>query len=245
MLLLALSCALRGVEGTRLAPEDPVMLGWRLVPGQELSYAFTTTHTVDDQSLVREEHWTYLVRDVDAEGVAYLEGRLTAFGVQGVEDADEAREAEEARLAEAPVGLSLAMDGRVVDLHGQSWGDQLVHRVLAVKLADVAVTVGDSWEDPAVVRPLVDVLPVGVDVALEASQTFEGLYARGGRVQARVRTRAALSADRAELPGIWVQGDAWWDLQAGQLASRTLELSLLGQDGGDPGVLTLEARQLR
>ncbi len=245
MLLLALSCALRGLEGTRLAPEDPVLLGWRLVPGQELAYAFTTTHTLDELSVTREEHWSYLVRDVDADGVAYLEGRLTAFGVQGVEGAAEAQEAEEARLSEAPVALSLAMDGRLVDLHGQSWGDQLVHRMLAVKLSETAVTVGDAWEDPAVVRPLVDVLPVGVDVALEASQTFEGLYARGGRVQTRLRTRAALSADRAELPGIWVQGDAWWDLQDGQLASRTLQLSLLGQDGGDPGVLTLEARQLR
>jgi len=245
VLPLLLSCALRGLEGTRLAPEDPVLLGWRLVPGQELDYAFTTTHTVDEEAVVREEHWSYLVRDVDIDGVAYLEGRLTAFGVEGVAEAAEAVAQEEARLAAEPVGLSLAMDGRLVELHGQGWGDQLVHRLLAVKLSADAVTPGATWEDPAVARPVVDLLPLGLEIALEATQTFEGIYARGGRVQALLRTRAAVSADRADLPGVWVHGDAWWDLEAGTLASRTLELSLLGHEGGDPGVLTLEARALR
>ena len=83
--LSLLSCGLRdGVQGERAARNkgpralpiaEPMVLGWRLVPGDQLVYDHSVIWQANPkESSRRVERWTYLVRDVDPQGIATLEG---------------------------------------------------------------------------------------------------------------------------------------------------------------------------
>ena len=68
-------------SGEELRVPDEAALGWRLVPGQEISYAHTARLIRGGDEFSRTEHWSYLVREVNDDGVALLEGRATGLGV--------------------------------------------------------------------------------------------------------------------------------------------------------------------
>ena len=226
-------------------------LGWRLVPGQAMHYAFTTTHRRPGEERGRREHWSYLVRDLDDEGVLYLEGRLTGFGAGIVEGppVDEAalraaEAAERERLSAQVLGLELSMDGRL-RVHRGDWGDTLPHRLLGLRLPVEPVAPGDEWSDPAAARPFADLLPVGVDLEVAATNRLEGIYDVDGRPAARISTRGAVRPTRRDLDsGIWVQGESWWDLQSGWLIERTLTLRMLDMPADGPGELALRAERV-
>ena len=236
-LLLGLAgCA--GRAGARSGLElGEVTLGWRLVPGMELTYACTTTYTQDQQrveELARVEHWSYLVRDLDETGVASLEGRLTAFGagltVDGLEvGADQLAEgeAEEVeRLSALTVELALAMDGRAQVTTG-SWADRLPHRQLGLTLPEIPVSVGDAWPDPSAARPYADLLPMGLELEISATSRLEDVVLRDGLTQAKIVTEGYVRpSDTSQAGGVFLDGAAWWDLRSGRLIERTLTLTL-------------------
>ena len=67
LLLSFLSGCAHFSESAGLSPplESPQIatLGWRLVPGQSLSYAHRVRLLRGQDEVGREEHWTYLVRE--------------------------------------------------------------------------------------------------------------------------------------------------------------------------------------
>ena len=252
-LLLCTSC--RPPEAWRpdlIAPESVVM-GWRFVPGTSLTYALTSRYDTQSTEHVRTEQWSYLVREVDSEGMAELEATLVGFGAEfrdaDVERNEEALETaidlERERLSEAPTTFTLSMDGRMEILEG-SWADRVPHRLLGLLLPERELRPGENWSDPAVSRAYADLLPVGMELELSGTHRLEGLYDRDGRIQARIRTQGAVRPVDSTNPGtLWLKGDTWWDLQGGYLAERTMEVSLLGARTDEPGPLKLEARRIR
>jgi hypothetical protein len=237
----------QGAEPQPLPQAEPVVLGWRLVPGEHLAYSLTSTWTSDGQVHSRLEHWDYAVSSLDQDR-SLLRGRLQALGAEVLLEGepstlglDEAREAEKARLA-TPVELTLAMDGRLVELRGAGWADALPHRLLALQLDHGAVEPGTRWPDPVVARPYAELLPPQVDVVVEGYETFEGLFEIDGRIYARIATRGAVRPVEPSVPGVWISGEAWWDVQAGQLDRRELRVTL--DDEGEPGVLELAIERL-
>ncbi len=227
--LLAIGCAGRRAP----APEEgATILGWRLVPGMELSYAFDSTYLNGGEGVERLERWSYLVRAVDERGAARLEGRLTGFGA-GVSlggvyldaaQVESGRRREVERLAEEPAELSLSMDGRV-QIGWGSWADRLPHQLLGLPLPERPVLPGDTWASPAVLRPYADLLPVGLELELSATSRLEAIAVRDGITQARISTSGELRPADAELTGgVALRGEAWWDLRAGRLTERSAEL---------------------
>ncbi len=237
----------QGAEPQILAQADPVVLGWRLVPGEHLRYALTSTWTSAEQVHTRVEHWDYTVSTIDSD-LSLLRGRLEALGAEVLLEGqpttlglEEARESEKQRMSR-PIELTLAMDGRLVALEGAGWSDALPHRLLALRLEHEAIEPGARWPDPVIARPYAELLPPQVDLVVEGYETLEGLYQVDGRIQARVTTRGAVRPVDPTIPGVWISGEAWWDLQSGQLTSRTLRVTL--DDEGEPGLLELSVERL-
>ncbi|MCB9760026.1 MAG: hypothetical protein H6739_09355 [Alphaproteobacteria bacterium] len=252
MLLLLLACVAPTALPEPLPSPGPVVLGWRWVPGDTLRFAMETRFIDGGSTVTRVEHWDYLVREVDDEGIATLEGRLTGIGAQlereGVvaegEDFEAARQAEKARLSEVTLSMSIAMDGRLVSLDGLDWADALPHRLLALQLPQDPVEPGARWPDPVVARPYADLVPVELDVVVEGHEMYEGLYDRSGAVHAHLRTEAAVWPSDPQAPGVNLQGEVWWDLHAGQLRERRLEATLTKVPTGEAGALVIEARRI-
>ena len=251
MILVLLSCGPKTPEVTgpvALEP-TPVLLGWRMVPGDAHRYALTTSWGAGREEVLRVEHWDYLVREVDEQGVATLEGGLVALGAEVLREGEAyeqgleaAREAEKERLE--TVTLRIARDGRLVELEGLGWADALPHRLLALQLADQEVTAGDRWPDPVLARPYTELMPVELDVTVEGYETFEGLYQVDERVLAKLSTRGAVKPDQMGAPEIWLSGETWWDPVDGVIDSRSLAASL-GNVRGEPGTLQLSVERIR
>jgi len=249
-LLGLLACT--GSGGLESLPGTDTVLGWRLVPGQQLRYRLTTTWEAEDQNRARVEDWTYTVTGVDGRGVAELVGRLTAFGValdQGGEALTEdryarAREAERDRRGAEPVGLVLSMDGRLVDVAAGEWSDALPHHVLGLRLPESAVAPGASWPDPTLARPFADLWPPTVDLEVDGHHTLEGLYREAGVPLAKLVSQGAAGPGAGDLPPIRLEGEAWWDLRVGRLASRSLAVTWETGDGAGPGTLLLDLKHV-
>ncbi len=231
---------------------DAVGLGWRLVPGMELTYACATTYRSGGEEVSRVEHWSYLVRDLDGGGVAQLEARLTGFGAGlslgglplDAEYLDAPRQDEVARLSAAPVEVTLSMDG-VARAERGSWSDRLPHRMLGLALPTAAVSPGQSWPDPGLTRAVADLLPAGLELDLESRSVLEAVEVRDGLTQARVSTDGHIYPADPKLPGgVSVAGEAWWDLRAGQLTERTLTLTTQG-DTAEPERLEVTLRLIQ
>ena len=252
-LLLLVACRPPEAWRPALIPPESVVMGWRLVPGTSLTYALTSRYDTDSTERVRTEQWSYLVRDVDAEGKAELEATLVGFGAElreaGVSpDAgtlETAIDRERERLSDTTTTFTLSMDGRLEILEG-SWADRVPHRLLGLILPERELRPGENWSDPTVSRAYADLLPVGMELELSGTHRLDGLYDRDGRIQARIRTQGAVRPVDSTNPGtLWLKGDTWWDLQGGYLEERTLEVSLLGARADEPGPLKLEARRIR
>lgn len=254
MLLMWMACFGRAdvaVEPQALAEQGPVTLGWRLVPGQILRYELTTETRTGPDTVLRVEHWDYLVTQVDDDGVASLKGSLVALGAELARDGtpqyqglDPARDDERERLGQATVELELAMDGRLVALHGLDWADALPHRLLALRLQEGETLPDARWPDPVLARPYAALMPVGLELTVEGYETFDGIYQDGDQVLAHITTRGAVKPDTMGAPEVWISGDAWWDTMDGAIERRSLVVSLANVQG-EPGDLALSVARVR
>lgn len=244
-----LSCGLRQRGPKPLPISEPMVLGWRLVPGDQLVYDHSVTWSASEaESTRRVERWTYLVREVDAQGVATLEGSLTALGVEHIADGEVSPEPllalalsqEKERLSQDAVVLELAMDGRLVSLSGMSWSDSLSHRLLGLQLSGEGVSALSSWPDPVLARPYADLLPMSLDVEVSGSQQLVGLFDDDGELRVSLLSEGLVRTTDGAGPQVLLSGSGWWDPLAGRLVSRELLVSVAKLDGTDPGTLKIE-----
>lgn len=253
-LLLTLACVRPAPGPELLAEPGPVLLGWRFIPGDVLRLRLETRFAEGAQVLQRQEEWDYMVTEVDPAGGARLRAHLTGLGARverdgepvAGEDFEAAREAEKQRLAGHELSMQLTQDGRLVSLEGVEGADALPHRLLALQLSPETVQPGDRWPDPALARPYAELMPVGMDVRVEAYEQLEGLYARGGSVQAHLATEGGVTpTEEQDGPRLRMEGEAWWDLQAGLLVERRLAITLEGLSTGEAGALEMNLSRAR
>jgi hypothetical protein len=226
----------------------------------ELRYRIRTAHSFGKDSVSRMETWTYLVRSIDEnQGVYDLEARLddldAAISAEGEDisrsELAKAIRAERRRLDSEPLALTLSMDGRMDEVATESWADSMPHRLLALKLPDGPVRVGDRWNDAATARSFSDLLPAEQEVEIAGTEQLEVLswsalhhpvlhpHHTEQHLDAGIRTGAAVVPRDSDLPAIDIDGLTSWDLDAGVLQSRTLEIRERG------GALPIEHGSLR
>lgn len=258
MIGLALSLALLSCGGQRgmvfgnkgpksLAITDPMVLGWRLVPGDQLVYDHSVLwQSSPQESTRRVERWTYLVRDVDDQGVATLEGSLNALGVEHIVQGQVTPEPmlalalaeEKERLSQDSVNIQLAMDGRLIGVTGVPWSDSLSHRLLGLQLSGEGITEQSTWPDPVLARPYADLLPMSLDVEVSGSHTVAGLYDDQGELRLSLVSEGLVRSTSGG-PQVELQGQSWWDPQTGRLVSRTLTAQIGNLSTTDPGTLEI------
>ncbi|TVQ92535.1 MAG: hypothetical protein EA397_06925 [Deltaproteobacteria bacterium] len=205
------------------------------------------------------QRWSYLIRDVDPLGHAFLEGRLIGAGGH-IQDRltpspppslDPALEA--ARQGRA-VSLSLRVDGRLLpstDARCESVGsvraacfeDQLVHHLLAGSLPRRRVELHEPWPDPELTAPFEALLPPtsGQQISatarmVEIDHDDAGLPLVLLSNRGKIRTAAG--------PSIRIEGRSTWDPLLGRLIRRNLTVSLAGLGGEGPGLLHLQIQRL-
>jgi hypothetical protein len=217
----------------------------------ELTYRLTMRHVQGSETVVRQETWTYLVRDVDDLGTSTLEGRIVDLEARIEEDGEVidpdrvhgAVAAERDRLAADPVAFTLSMEGRIATIDAPSWADGLPHRLLGLLLPTGPVHEGDRWPDPAAGRPFVDLVPAGLAVDVNGAQRLQALAWTGHRhgwrqrgpwhLDAAISTEAIVRPEDARLPTMVLAGDATWNLDLGRLESRAMRVEERG--GTSPG----------
>jgi len=208
-----------------VVPDGPITLGWRWVPGERLAIRSVTRREANGRTSSRAEEWAWLVRDVDGDGVATLEGRLTGFGggvaVDGVPAPDDdlatALAVERAR-ADRVVVLRLGLDGGLVHLDAMAFDEALPHRLFALRVPVVPVVPHDEWPLPGLMRPFQGLLPGDADETSHAFGRLVEMSARDGQVVATLETTG--STRTATGPAVHVSGTAEWDAGRGGLLRR-------------------------
>ena len=206
-----------------------VVFGWRLALGEQFTYALTTRLTSGENETVRQEHWTYSVRDVDEFGVFTLRGIMSAFGVNsrlnGVETTPSNMQAATAleleRLSQLEVTMGLSINGGVSWSEGLEWADNLPHTLLGLPLPERAVAPGSMWSDPSGLRPLSGVFPDDLVVDIEEIHQFEGLIDVDGDLRATILTEGTVRSGELLVPVVRVEGRSEWSLSRGILMNRT------------------------
>jgi hypothetical protein len=194
----------------------------------ELVYRSVVRRASAGVDISRAEEWSYLVRDLDADGVATLEGRLTGFGtgaeVEGTSVPDERMESgratERERMA-APITLRLGMDGRLVACSAATFSDSLVHCMLGLRIPPIRVLPHDEWAIPGLAQPFADLLPPDLELDVECTARLMELHHRDEALAAEIETTGALRARGG--PAVHLSGMASWDAERGVLAHRELQ----------------------
>ncbi|MBN2798909.1 MAG: hypothetical protein JXX28_07145 [Deltaproteobacteria bacterium] len=214
------------------APEGPLVLGWRWVPGQQRYYGLTTERFARAGVSRRVERWRYLVQAVSGEGVATLAASLLEVdaGRAGAPPPPEAL--VDLRRRSAPEAtLQLGMNGRLARLPTQELEASLPHRLLALRLPDHPVHLGASWPDLELGSLLASLLPQRLDPHTR-SQVHLVQFDLGERgATAILRSEIAVSSDAGA--SLELSGESVWDANRGLLLRRTLAgRSSIG--GADP-----------
>ena len=251
LLLSFLSGCVHLSESVGLSPtleaHESVTLGWRLVPGQSLSYAHRVRLLRGQDEVGREEHWTYLVREVNPQGVALLEGRLTGFGALFASEEGRLSSAildpivslERKTMEDARVWIRLSQSGQIQSIEGLSWEQTLSHTLLGLAFPGKTVGPGKEWSDPAMLSPLLNLVSPRVAVMPVGKQVLMDLGTRK-RVSARVLSEGSLVLGGEDVPALALSGESFWDLEHGALISRQLNLSLRQYDADFGSRLILE-----
>ncbi len=218
----ALAAPLRRAEPAPGLPEGRITLGWRWLPGATWTYRFVTEREVGGSLTQRAEAWRYLVREVDGDGVATLEGRLVGFGGLGSEGGSGARLTRaEQRAIDRPIWLQIGMDGRTVGLEDVSFADALPHRLLGVGLPATPVDRSDTWPLPDLIRAFRVLVPLALEVETRSAARLLEVYAEGARTVTEIETTATLRTRAG--PGVHLSGTVAWDASRGGLLRRTLQ----------------------
>jgi hypothetical protein len=238
-------------ESVGLSPPSEALqsatLGWRLVPGQSLSYAHRVRLLRGQEEVGREEHWTYLVKEVSPQGVALLEGRLTGFGaLYASEDGRLSSELldpivaiERKKMEDARVWIRLSRSGQIQSIEGLPWQQTLCHGLLGLVFPLNPIEPGDGWSDPAMLAPFLNLVSPRVAVIPVGKQVLMDLGTRT-REETRVLSEGSLILGGEDVPSLALSGEALWDLQQGALNSRRLNLSLRQYDADFGSRLFLE-----
>lgn len=254
-LIVLLGCAHLSDSGPQRSvhssPESAV-IGWRLVPGQELSYSHTVRLVRGTNEVSRTEHWSYLVREVDEEGSALLEGRLTGLGALIQNEGELARgegfetlmRNESDRISDSKVWVTLSIDGRILAVDGLDWSEGLVHRALGLNFPADPVEPGSVWPDPESIAPFRSLVPAEVAILPSVQAGVVTIYEDAGGVFADIEMRGSIVAGGDDVPKIEMQGEATWDLVLGQLVTRSQRLSLSQYNEPFGGLLLIKTERL-
>ena len=234
---VGLGCAQR--RGDFSLPDGPITLGWRWVPGLELSYRTVMARQTHDVVVRRVEEWTYLVRDLGRNTVATLDGRLTGLGI-----AVEARDtplpeplyatalSEERDGVDSEVQLEVGMDGRVVSCTLQDFDAELPHIFMAQRLPARSVLPNDEWADPGLASPFTSLFPPEMPLSVDASSQLTEMHVRAGITVAIIGSRAVIRGPTGG-PTLLIRGQSEWNADRGILEKRHMEVTFL-PNSADP-----------
>ncbi len=218
------------------------------MPGAEHVWRVVMQRDTPRVQVQRAEEWTWLVRGIDGQGHALLEGRLTGLGA-GVDIDDEpmpddllnaALSAEQ--QAEAPVTMRMGIDGRLHDLDATGFSASLPHRLLAQVLPGHAVLPGDPWSDTALPRAFTDLFPIDMATRMRGETRFVGVDPDGVVL---LESSGHARADGG--PAIALRGTTRWDPTLGMLQSRELTAELRPEERDPvrgPGVLRVRVERV-
>jgi hypothetical protein len=223
-------------------------MGWRWVPGLQLTYRSQVWRRAGEVRVGRVEEWSYLVREFRPDGVAALHGRLIGVGAEvTVGDSELPRPMWEEAFAveqqrEGEVHLELGMDGQVVGIDALAFADALRHRVLGLRLPDQAMIPGEEWEDVGLLRSFAELLPARLPVRTDGTSELAGLAPRGSSTIAVVRTQGRVRSPSYG-HSVVVHGESDWNADRGLLERRTLQARFLPESTDpirQPGELSIE-----
>ncbi len=231
-------------------PEAAITLGWRLAPGMEIRYDTHSVYSVGEDTIERQESWTYLVRAVDGRGnyaleahITHLDASISHAGQRILEsELKQAIAQERIRLDLSPVHLHLSMDGRMDSIEASRWSDTCPHRLLALLLPAHPILPGARWADPATARPLSHFTPSDVELKVSGTQQMKDLRWNRHRgkhaisalpthLDAEIHTSAVVLPDDARFPAIEIDGDTEWNLDKGLMDHRWISIRLRGGKG--------------
>ena len=262
--------ALFGLYACRARPEPiprfTLTLGWRLIPGTELKYRLTTRFHRGSDIVEREETWSYLVGETDVAGRYLLLGHLRDL------DADMSyRETPLAtsRLQPAIIRelirgriqglqLTLTTDGRIPWTEAGVWSDALPHHLLALRLPDHAVTLGERWEDPDAARPYRGLFPFQSDDGEVGEQRLRAVEWRWAtqpdsehltvdttNLVAILETRAAIQAPDSVEAMLNIHGETTWNVTSGLMEHRLLEIwDRVSEDMDEESLFSMELEHI-
>ena len=253
VLSLLLGCAHFSTSGNqfREAVPEVAVIGWRLVPGQELNYRHTVRLLRGDREIARTESWAYLVRDVTPTGEVLLEGRLTGLGTLRREkntilsqaSLAQVEQLERDRLGSQTVTIRLSLDGHVLSVSGLSWEDSLPHHALGLVFPDNPIEVGHTWAYPGSIAPYRNLVPPEVNIVPQTEIRLVSFYSNENGVFASVDFQGQIQAGGEGLPQIETHGEGVWDLVSGQLYQQKQRVSLSQYSEPFGGLLLIETER--
>jgi len=198
----------------------------------QLTYRSEVVREAGAVRVARIEEWSYLVRELQRDGVAILEGNLTGVGADvHVADQPLPRDrwqqafAIEQERSEAAT-LELGIDGQIAGLDTRGFSRSLRHRALGLRLPTAPAIPGEEWEDIGWVRSFGELLPARLPVRTDGTSTFTALHARRGATIATVTTQG-----RARAPdhghSVVLHGTSEWNADRGLLEERHLQAVFL------------------
>lgn len=230
MLAASTGCLRTGALSPPLqAPEGPIHLGWRWLPGEVRTYRTLVTRSVGPVRFIRAEDWRYTATDLNHSGIVTVHGELVALGTQVVADGHDVSEDRMARARAATaaqsttsVDLALRISGKVVALSVDGFGDALPHRMLALHLPGRPILPGETWAEEGLARTFDAAVPVDVDTTSVAQATLRDVVpsASGWLATIEHLTRVQVGALG---PSLEIVGTSTWHTDPGAVVGRTIQ----------------------
>lgn len=242
--LVAASACAKPLIASIAQPSGPIALGWRLLPGNELTLTAAIRRTHDTVQTTRHERWSLRVMRVDVYDIAHLSAWRTAIGLDkavGDEHASDALLADAfPLLATTPdrAALTLGLDVRLHALDADTPWPLLG---LALRLPRVGALLQDDWPDPDICDTLARPIPAALPTSTEGRTRLVELGGTAERPHAMLLTRGRVRT-RASGPTLTVEANATWDAAGGRLLRRALSLRYAPQPlatADDPGALAI------
>lgn len=211
-----------------IGPAGPVRLGWRWVPGVQMTFRTVIHRDVGPVTWTRAEDWLYTARALDSSGIATLDGRLVGFGASVSADGhaldeDKLQRARDAARRSTPdtVSVAIRLSGPIVSCSARGFGPALPHRLLALHFPAAPLHLGDTWDEDGLARAFASILPLDVDVHVTTTARLSALDPAGDAWRATVDHQTRLGIGEVG-PGVRIEGSTVWDTGPGAIRSRRL-----------------------